>query len=604
MILIKIKTAYALGIKNLVRVLAYKLGVKSGLNPVKRLKNSFSSGEFFSPNFETSCTLKPNEYWLGTHYLFGRKTYQTGLPHWYRNYLTGAEAPRDKSWFQISDFNSDLGDIKGVWEASRFDWVVSLAQSAKLGDKEALVNLNFWLNNWAVMNPYYMGVNWKCGQEASIRVVHLALAALILEQTGNTRKVLLSCIKAHLQRIAPTIMYAVAQDNNHGTSEAAALFIGGSWLAMNGDKEGKKWQKQGINWLENRAKRLIENDGSFSQYSVTYHRLMLDTYSFVEVWRRKHGYSKFPKIFYRKLSLASTWLNYFTNIESGDAPNMGANDGARLIPLTHTDYRNFKPSVQLANVLFNCSVAYRDDGEHDLPLHWLDIPLPKRQLSIKRPKDFPNGGYCYMVAGEMELYLNYPRFKFRPSQCDALHLDLWIKGRNIFRDGGTFSYNAGQHYIDYYAGVKSHNTIQFDDHDQMPRLSRFLLGGWLKTSEKKGLSNDGLTQSFSSSYKDRFGCCHKRSLKLTATSLVITDNLSGFEKKAVSRFRLAPLNWELVGNQLTCDYCSIQFDADVTIKRCELIIGKESRYYYQESDIPVLEIEISKEGTITMEIHF
>ena len=37
-------------------------------------------------------------------------------------------------------------------------------------------------------------------------------------------------VAAHLQRIAATKRYAQAQDNNHLTSEAAALFIGGSWL--------------------------------------------------------------------------------------------------------------------------------------------------------------------------------------------------------------------------------------------------------------------------------------------------------------------------------------------------------------------------------------
>ena len=38
-------------------------------------------------------------------------------------------------------------------------------------------------------------------------------------------------VATHLQRIAATKRYAEAQDNNHWISEAAAMFIGGSWLA-------------------------------------------------------------------------------------------------------------------------------------------------------------------------------------------------------------------------------------------------------------------------------------------------------------------------------------------------------------------------------------
>lgn len=604
MILIKIRTALALGGVNLARVLLYQLGIKTGLSSVKGLKSDFYPGEFFLSNFETNSTLQPNEYWLDNWYFFGQRSPESGVPDWHKSCLTDGDAPADKPWFQISDFNADLGDVKGFWEASRFDWVVSLAQSAKLGDEDALKRLNAWLNNWGRMNPFYMGVNWKCGQEASIRVMHLALASLILEQTTDTSKVLLAFVKAHLQRVSPTIMYAVAQDNNHGTSEAAALFIGGTWLSINGDPDGDKWRKQGVKWLENRAKRLIEDDGSFSQYSVTYHRVMLDTYSLAEIWRTAHDLPKFSKVLYKKLSLASGWLYYFTTRRSGDAPNLGANDGARLIPLTNTDYRDFRPSVQLANVLFKGVIAFSEDGEYNLPLHWLNISLPERELDCKESKDFSNGGYCYMAAGKLELYINYPSFRFRPSQCDALHLDLWIDGVNIFRDGGTFSYNAGPQYIDYYGGVKSHTTVQFDNHDQMPRLSRFLLGDWLKPIDKQGLQITDSVQSFGVGYKDRFNCRHKRQVELSDTKLLISDSLTGFKDRAICRFRLAPLEWELVGNELSSDCCTIKFSADVTIIRQELTIGKESRYYYQESDLPVLEIEIQKTGTITTEVYF
>lgn len=604
MSLVKVKTALRLGLPNLTRVFVYQLGIKTGLNKVKSITSEVKQGDFFNPYIGSTVNIQCNTQWFNKHTYFGLEKASFTLPNWHQSCLSGELAPADKPWYLIDDFNKQLGDIKGLWEASRFDWIVSFAQHVAAGDATAFKKLNTWLIDWVDKNPTFNGVNWKCGQEASIRVMHLALAALILKQTNNSTPALLSFIKAHLKRISPTIMYAVAQDNNHGTSEAAALYIGGSWLALNDDNDGVKWQKQGLKWLENRAHKLIEEDGSFSQYSVTYHRVMLDTYSLAEVWRQKHDLSCFSKRMYAKLTAATNWMFYFTDAKTGDAPNMGANDGARLIPLTGTDYRDFRPSVQLASALFFNKAAYDFNGDFNIPLQWLGLEIPKQPMANKSSKDFINGGYTYINYTNAGLYFNYPMFKFRPSQCDALHIDFWLNGQNIFRDGGTFSYNAGQNYIDYYGGVKSHNTVQFDAHEQMPRLSRFLLGDWLKTSTKKKLTVGNECQTVTAGYKDRFGCEHIRSIKLQPNLLIIKDTINRFKDKATLRFRLAPADWRLIGKSVVSELCTINVSADINIKRIELTTGYESRYYYQESEIPVLEIEVNKPGILTTEVIF
>jgi len=607
MIQVKIKTALALGITNLGRVLFYRLGVKLGLNPVKTITEGVESGVFFKEcSNELNVRLKPNTQWLDQQCYFGWQTKNSSeTPNWHQSILTGTSVKDPKSpWWEIPDFDPDLGDIKGVWEASRFDWVLGFSQQVALGDKRHLDKLNIWLNDWLIHNPPYIGVNWKCGQEASVRVMHLAMATVILNQTTNTSKTLLSLIKAHLKRISPTISYAIAQDNNHGTSEAAALYIGGSWLLKNNDEDGNKWLKQGEKWLKNRAQNLIEDDGSFSQYSVTYHRLMLDTYSIVEVWRTDLELKPLDNIIYTKLQLATLWLFNMTQFETGDAPNLGANDGARLLPLTETDYRDFRPSIQLAATLFLKKSAYAQSGDWDLPLYWLKITKP--EFSIEKPTsiDMPIGGYAILRNQYAFALLNYPKFKFRPSQCDVLHLDFWLRGENLLRDGGTFSYNAGQTYIDYYGGTQSHNTIQFDGHQQMPRLSRFLLGNWLKTRFKKPLKSNNTEVTFSAAYKDRFNCLHQRNITLTTQRLVVTDQVKGFNKNAILRWRLKPGNWLLQDQTISMGDHIISINSDVKFARIALIEGQESRYYYQEQVIPIIEIEINQPGTITTEYIF
>jgi hypothetical protein len=159
--------------------------------------------------------------------------------------------------------------------------------------------------------------------------MHLAISALLLGQIQNPEAGLIDLVAMHLARIDSTLSYAIAQDNNHGTSEAAALFIGGTWLdCVRPDKVSSRYCLRGRKWLENRTRRLIETDGSFSQYSVNYHRVVLDTLSMVEIWRCELSLPCLSDTFYERCRVAMDWLRMFTQPETGDAPNIGANDGA------------------------------------------------------------------------------------------------------------------------------------------------------------------------------------------------------------------------------------------------------------------------------------
>ncbi|RYV02590.1 heparinase [Shewanella sp. OPT22] len=600
---IKVETALALGVTNLGRVFLYRLGVKSGLNPVKRLVGSTISGPFFHlkkppqlPRDLVNCTTAVKVKPFG---LLPETEFST--IDWSKSCLTNKRSLNDdKPWYEIEDFNAELGDIKGIWEASRFDWLFQYCQSYLLGDHTALIELNRTLDNWNGANPPYLGPNWKCGQEASIRVMHIAMAAKLLNQIKTSEPALLSFVKSHLKRIAPTISYAIAQDNNHGTSEAAALFIGGSWLDTHNDSEGKKWMTLGRKWLENRAKRLIGKDGSFSQYSTNYHRVMLDSYSMVEIWRVDLGLAPFSDAFYLRMKAATNWLYQFTQSINGDVPNLGANDGARLLPLTNTDYRDFRPSVQLAAVLFHHAVAWEAEGDYDFSMKWLGLTRPLTSLDIQESFHFEDAGYFGLRAASNAAFvlMTYPKFRFRPSQCDALHIDFWFQGENLLRDGGTFSYNAGERFINYYGGVKSHNTVQFDDRDQMPRLSRFLLGGWLKA---KQVNCDLNSRKIKAGYSDSKAAFHLREVSITDSKLTVIDNISNFTKKAVLRWRLKPSNWYFEGQTVTDGNHAITIKPETLVKRIALVQGKESRYYFHEADIPVLEIEVHSAGRIIME---
>lgn len=621
----KASTALALGLPNIVRAVIYRIGVKLGLNPVRGLRAAVPQGPFFAAPVLPPVSAPPVTGWQTSALLFGHWPFpvSNAPPNWLANPFTGKRATQpERAWWQIPDFDPAVGDIKLIWELSRMDWVLAFAQHARNGDSEALRRLNVWLADWCSHNPPYRGPNWKCGQEASIRVMHLAMAAMILGQVQRPVPGLRDLVRLHLQRIAPTVQYAMAQDNNHGTSEAAALFIGGSWLAALGIAEGDRWQQTGRKWLENRAARLIGANGSFSQYSLNYHRVMLDTFCMAEVWRKHLGLPAFSALWQTRASAAAQWLHHMVNPVNGDGPNVGANDGARLLQLTDTAYRDYRPSVQLAMALFADQCAYAERGSWNHSLQWLGVPIPKAQAL--RPVNLvaDDGGFAILRRGAAMLMLRYPRFRFRPSQADALHVDLWLDGDNLLRDAGSYSYNTEQKWLNYFGGTASHNTAQFDDRDQMPRLSRFLFGDWLKTSLFEPLTEDTQTTRFGAGYRDRERVSHQRRAILGDSCLRVIDKVAGFRNIAVLRWRLMPGDWYLE----RCSDSSLRVQrrnpdgmdrhvvpphneethvlavqTTIPIVRCEIVQGWESRHYLEKTPVPVLEIEVRQPGTLTTE---
>jgi hypothetical protein len=563
----------------------------------------------------TSIIEKADDLVAGTSSCFSHHSHFYGTPpDWFLNPFKQTRSTSEgQHWSALGDFDKNIGDIKCIWEISRFDWVLVLVCACRqTGRQDYLITANSWIADWYKKNPLQRGVNWKCGQEASIRVMQVLLASFVLGQHHKPTEALIQFVTEHAERIAPTIYYAIAQDNNHGTSEAAALFVVGSWLlALEAKsyrvdaKKARRWQKQGRKWLENRMARLVENDGSFSQYSVNYHRVLLDTVCYVEFWRDLLGEQPFTDLFYQKARAATRWLYIFTNRKNGDAPNIGANDGARLFNLSTAAYRDYRSSVQFASRLFFQKPAY-PLGIYDEMLDWLGISFAHtdyQSFSMKKTSClFPDGGYGYLTHGEIEVFVRYPVFKFRPGHADALHVDLWYDGSNIIRDAGTYSYNTNERWMNYFPGTRAHSTVEFDGRDQMVRVSRFLFANWLRTNHVSPIEATREGVVWSVGYKDLTGAEHRRELFVSDHKILIKDQVKGFKEKAIVRWRLQPAQWTL--NQSTCisDIAAIQISSNRPLSSIKIVTGYESRYYQEKSSLPVLTIEVNEECEVLTEI--
>jgi hypothetical protein len=599
-----------LGWINIFRVARHRFLLKLGVHPVCKLGAEILHGTYFTEPEQVS-SLKASDAWKSTIRYFDWFEVQIvdrETPNWFGRPLSGGDDwPSDQPWWKANGSFGVSGDIKEIWDLSRFNWVLAMAQRASNGDSAELQRLNDWLSDWSKNNPPYYGPNWACGQEASIRVMHLAIAAVILHQESKPTVVVLSFLKAHLARIEATLGYAISQDNNHGVLEASGLFVGGEWLhKATGDLKAREWANLGRKWLEERTRRLISEDGGFSMYSVAYHREFLDALTICEFWRVRFDLPDFSSLFQTRTNNAALWLKAFTHPVSGDAPNIGANDGTRLMPLSDTGYRDFRPSVQLACALFCRASAYGADGLWNLPLLWLGVPLPKDTLPKEQSKLFDACGFAVLHGPEdtsdTQVFVRYPRFRFRPSHADALHVDLWINGVNVLRDGGSFSYNLNSEYIDYFTGVESHNTIQFDGEEQMPRLGIFLLGDWLRAKRASLVCRNSKNISFSAEYVGRNRVFHHRRVDLNPGKLVVIDRIIKFSKVATLRWRLSPGDWKIDGHAVVSREFRLEVSSNVKLLRFEIVNGFESLCYGNKVNLSVLEAEFEDFGVITTTI--
>jgi asparagine synthase (glutamine-hydrolysing) len=419
----------------------------------------------------------------GVFRCFHDGTFETGLPpDWHLNVLTGQRSPAHRHWSRIGDFAS--GDIKGVWELSRFGFAFPLARAfARTGD-DRHADL-FWqlVEDWQLHNPPQQGANWKCGQEISLRVMAWCFALYTFlgsPATTAARVVALAgMVEQFGHRIEANLAYALSQQNNHGVSEAMGLWTVG--LLFPEFRAAARWRERGRVLLHRLATDLIGDDGGCSPNSLNYQRLMLHDFLWCCRLGELHQDPFAPEV-RQRLERAASLLYQLQDPSSGRLPRYGHDDGSLILPLSNCDYQDYRPVIQAAQYFCTGTRAY-PDGPWDEEALWLFGPKSLRAPVEPRPREdlhADRSGYYTIRARSGVAFTRACTFRHRPAHADLLHVDLYWKGLNVAIDPGTFSYNAPPPWDDAFAGTRYHNTVDVDGLDQMERANRFLWLPWAR----------------------------------------------------------------------------------------------------------------------------
>lgn len=432
--------------------------------------------------------------------------------NWHLNPLTGHENRKDLKWYRIPDFDKKVGDIKVIWEASRLTHFLYFARAYLIiNEKKYYTAFSEQLSSWLKENPYSYGSNYKCGQEATLRMTNVLISYSVFKEFGliteEDKSHIFKLVEGSYKKVLSNFFYAhKCIKNNHTFTEILGLIIG-AWCSDDNTKLIKSYKL-----MDQEILKQFLPDGGFTQYSFNYHRFTLQILEALFKVSKKTGLN----IKETERVKDSILLLYHVQTDSGDVPNYGSNDGALIFPLSICGYRDFRPVLNTMYALITGRRLY-ENGEYDEELLWfgesLDLPIER---VVRKSIAFNDSGFYVLRNEDGFLMTCLQNYKSRPAHMDQLHIDLWYKVINILCDSGTYSYASelGKEL----SSTTGHNTVKLPGIEQMNKRGAFLVTDW--TKREIAIHSDS---EFKGKVSSRNGYSHERKINRIKKGYLIED---------------------------------------------------------------------------------
>ena len=526
----------------------------------------------------------------GTYLFFNKSKIDLGLDYdWITNPITKYKYDDNKHWSEIKDLSPDAGDIKYVWEKSRFTFLNDIIRyDYHYNDDQSKFIFN-QIEDFIDKNPINQGPNYICSQEISLRVLNWTFALYYYKDSGKLTEELfhkiMHSIYWQIHHVYKNINFSrISVRNNHAITETLMLFLSGKLFPF--FPNIKLWSKKGKFWFEKEIEYQIYTDGTHLQYSMNYHRVVIQLLT-LGIKLSEINKDLFNKKVYNKAKKSLDFLQNCINHENGNLPNTGANDGALFFKFSDNDYRDYRSQLDdLRFVLFG-NTFYNSNS-----VFWYGASnVTNNEPSNSVFKLFDSGGYSIINdSNNVKTFVKCSSYSNRPSQADNNHIDIWVNGINYFRDNGSYLYNTNKDYISYFNGAAGHNTCTIDNTDQMIKGPRFIWFNWIKKSKIENLEFDDrfeINLSFQGFKNLGKSIVHKRKVikyknKLIWTIIDSFENTNFLNKQIYWHtdykllenidISISDLNKNKLSKQIKCGMHSSNYGE-----------YEESPYYYSES---------------------
>ncbi|HEX6315222.1 MAG TPA: heparinase II/III family protein, partial [Gemmatimonadaceae bacterium] len=301
--------------------------------------------------FETALRQRADRLSGGSFDLLGHRNISFGNPvDWNLEPLAGVRMP-DRHWSGIDFLDpGQVGDHKVVWELSRHNALVTLAQAYWCtGETRYAEHCLVLLASWLDANPPKQGVHWSSSLELAFRSIAwlwvLALVDDVLRPELRRRVLSYVAVAArHIERNLSTWF----SPNTHLTGEALGLFAIGTALPQ--CRDAAHWRRIGAGILLEWMHRHVRPDGSYVEQSTWYHRYTTDFYLHFLVLAERAGMSVRQDV-ERPLNGLLDYLMWITRPD-GTMPLIGDDDGGRLLFLDERTAHDTRTPLAIGAALF------------------------------------------------------------------------------------------------------------------------------------------------------------------------------------------------------------------------------------------------------------
>ncbi|PKL85132.1 MAG: hypothetical protein CVV22_09400 [Ignavibacteriae bacterium HGW-Ignavibacteriae-1] len=491
------------------------------------------------------------------------------LIDWERDFASGYRW-NENTWHRKIRYGAIEGvDIKVPWEIGRLQFLPWMAFASHVsGDLKYIKAADNIAIDFIMSNPPYFGTQWMTAMDAAIRAVNICAYLAIKKQNGSTVSekdiIISSTLEDHYNFIRKNLEWSGGMRGNHYFAGICGLIILSSFLGASDKKI--RTLRFALNMLSEEILYQFDNDGGNFEASLPYH-FFVSEMLFTSL-------SAIENIGDNRLN----WLNMLIN--SDDSFTI---DDNRIIFADEVMNRiqaikNFSAATSLDDGRYP-KIGDDDSGfflrtnppfiarEGDIiskDLRNLD-EMVYRENSAFRFDDF---GLYVINRNKFNLYFRCGSLgqngKGGHAHNDQLSFCLFVHGREIFTDPGTFNYTAYPELRNLFRSTASHNVLQDVNMEQNPLPEG--LGGdlfWL----------DDLTKSQMLKFDDDeieaehygYGQPVKRALKIKDDAIEAIDSYELKEIKFIN-FHLFPgLKAEAINENLIkieIEECSIWLKSD------------------------------------------
>lgn len=452
----------------------------------------------------------------GSYEAFGASWH--ALPSTGREWRSGPQSGfvfPDGLWWTVPHLPAGA-DIKATWEPARFAWVYDLVRAhALINDPAFAAAFHGALESWMASAPPFRGVHWSCGQETAIRAIAILHAEASFAASPAQAERIVRVLVQSAERIDDAIEYGLSQRNNHGISEASGLVHLGLRF-MDQHPAARRWLLTGCRLLNEQVQDQFLDDGWYAQHSFYYMRVALDQALCAQRALRATGRT-LDDLTLDRLNASLDLIAHVIDASTGYTPNVGANDGSRVVPISSSSYRDFRPLLTLGAIVTGRGLP------SDIPVDpevaaWLGAAAPRSPARIDGVFRGRTSGWVVARHAGWHAFMRAGSFRHRPGHLDLLHLCIGRPGREIIVDAGTYAYNQPTPWKNGLASAVVHNAPVVDGREPAARGPRFLWREWPSSRLVTAELSDGVA-TIVGEVADRI----RRQVRITEAWISVTD---------------------------------------------------------------------------------